>query len=42
MVVKLDTSENRSEIPTDFLNVVQEMDGEESLDRSCEKLRSIT
>jgi hypothetical protein len=38
MVLKLDTSENISEIPADFLNVVQEKDGEERLDRPCEKL----
>jgi len=37
MVLKLDTSENRSDTPANFLNVVQEKDGEERLDRSCEK-----
>jgi len=36
MVLKLDTSENRSEIPANFFNVVQEKDGEERLDRSYE------
>jgi len=37
MVLKLDTSENTSEIPANFLNVVQEKEGEVGLDRSCEK-----
>jgi hypothetical protein len=37
MALKFDTSENISEIPANFLNVVQEKDGEVSLDRSCEK-----
>ena len=38
----LDTSESRSEILGKFLNVVLEKDGEDRLDRSCEKWRSIT
>jgi len=32
----------RSETPGKFWNVVLEKDGEVQLDRSCEKLRSIT
>jgi hypothetical protein len=36
MLLKLDTSENISEIPANFLNLVQEKEGEVSLDRSCE------
>ena len=38
----VDTSESRSEIPGRFWNVVLEKDGENQLDRSCEKWRSIT
>ena len=34
---KFDTSERRSEIPGQFLNVVLEKDGEDQLDRSCEE-----
>jgi len=37
----LDTSGCRSEIPGKFRNVVLVKDGEEELDRSCEK-RSVT
>ena len=33
----LDTSKSRSEIPGKFWNVVLEKDGEDQLDRSCEK-----
>jgi len=33
----LDTSESRKEIPVKFWNVVLEKDGEDRLDRSCEK-----
>jgi hypothetical protein len=32
-----DTSEIRSEVPGKFWNVVLEKDGEDHLDRSCEK-----
>jgi hypothetical protein len=39
MVLKLDTSESRSEIPGEFGNVV--LDDGEQLDRSREKRRSI-
>ena len=39
---KLDTSESRSEIIWKFRNVVLEKDGEDPLDRSCEKRKSIT
>ena len=38
----LDTSENRSEISGKFWNVVLEKDGEDQLDRSREKWRSVT
>jgi hypothetical protein len=38
----LDTSESRSKIPGKFWNVVLEKDGEDQLDWSCEKWRSIT
>jgi hypothetical protein len=38
----LDTSESRSETPGKFWNVVLEKDGEDQLDRSCEKWGSIT
>jgi hypothetical protein len=38
----LDTSESRSEIPGKSWNVELEKDGEDQLDRSCEKWRSIT
>jgi len=34
---KLDTSNSRSEIPEKFWSVVLEKDGEDQLDRSCEK-----
>jgi hypothetical protein len=36
----LDTSKSRSDTPGKFLNVVLEKDGEDHLDRSCEKLKS--
>jgi len=35
----LDTSGNRSFLPEKFWNVVLEKDGEDQLDRSCEKWR---
>jgi hypothetical protein len=38
----LDTWESRSEITGKFWNVVLEKDGEDKLDRSCEKWRSFT
>jgi hypothetical protein len=38
MVLNLDTSEIRLEIPGKFLNVILEKDGEDQLDRLCEKL----
>ena len=38
----LDSLESRSEIPGMFLNVVLEKDGEDQLDRSHEKLRSVS
>jgi hypothetical protein len=38
----LDTSGSRPEIPVKFWKVVLEKDAEDQLDRSCEKLRSIT
>jgi hypothetical protein len=38
----LDTSESRTEIPWTFWNVVLEKNGEDQLDRSCEKRGSIT
>ena len=38
----LDASGSRSEIPGKFWNVVLEKDGEDQLDRSCEKWRSVT
>jgi len=38
----LDTSGSRSETPGKFWNVVLEKDGENQLDRSCEKWKSIT
>jgi len=38
----LDTSGNRSDTPGKFWNVVLEKDGEDQLDRSCEKWRSVT
>ena len=38
----LDASGSRSETPSKFWNVVLEKDGEDQLDRSCEKWRSIT
>jgi hypothetical protein len=37
----LDTSECRSEIPGKFRNVVLVKDGEEELDRSCEKKEAL-
>jgi hypothetical protein len=36
-----DTSENSSEVPGKFWNVVLEKDREDQLDRSCEKLRRV-
>jgi hypothetical protein len=36
------TSESRSEMPGKFWNVVLMKNGEDQLDRSCEKWRSIT
>ena len=38
----LDASGSRSETPGKFWNVVLEKDGEDQLDRSCEKWRSVT
>jgi hypothetical protein len=38
----LDTTEGRSEISGKFLNMMLEKDGEDQLDRSCEKCRSTT
>ena len=38
----LDTSETRKQIPEKFWNVVLEKDGEDQLDQSCEKCRSVT
>ena len=38
----LDASGSRSEIPGKLWNVVLEKDGEDQLDRSCEKWRSVT
>jgi len=38
---KLDTSDNRSEIPGNIWNVVLKKDGDH-LERSCEKWRSVT
>jgi hypothetical protein len=38
----LDASESRSEIAVKFWNVVLEKVGDDQLDRSCEKWRSIT
>ena len=38
----LDAPGNRSETPGKFWNVVLEKDGEDQLDRSCEKWRSVT
>ena len=38
----LDTSDSRSEVPGKFWNVVLEKDGEDQLDWSCEKWRSVT
>jgi hypothetical protein len=37
----VDTSESGSEVSRKFWNVVLEKNGEDQLDRSCEKLRSI-
>jgi hypothetical protein len=37
----LGTSKSRSETPGEFLNLVLEEDGEDQLDRSCEKWRNI-
>jgi hypothetical protein len=42
MVLKMDISEKRSEIPGKFQNVVLEKDGKDQLDRSREKRRSTT
>ena len=36
-----DTSESRSEMPGQFLNVVLEKDGGDKFDQSCEKCGSI-
>jgi hypothetical protein len=36
------TSESRSKLPGAFWDVVVEKDGEDQLDRSCEKWRNIT
>jgi hypothetical protein len=41
-VGKWDTSKSRPEIPGKFRNVVLEKDGEDQLDRSCEKWESVT
>jgi hypothetical protein len=41
-LVKCDASGSRSETPGKFWNVVLEKDGEDQLDRSCEKWRSVT
>ena len=38
----LDAPGNRSETPVKFWNVVLEKDGEDQLDQSCEKWRSVT
>jgi hypothetical protein len=38
----VDTSVSRSEVPGKFQNVVLEGDGEDQLDRLCEKRGSIT
>jgi hypothetical protein len=38
----LDASGSRSETPGKFWNVVLKKDGEDELDRSCEKWRSVT
>jgi hypothetical protein len=38
----LDASGSRSQTPGKFRNVVLEKDGEDQLDRSCEKWRSVT
>jgi len=38
----LDASGSRSEIPGKFWNVVLQKDGEDQLDRSCEKWRRVT
>jgi hypothetical protein len=38
----MDTPESRSEVSGKFWNVVLEKNGEDQLDRSCEKWRSIT
>ena len=42
LITYLDASGSRSEIPGKFWNVVLEKDGEDQLDRSCEKWRSVT
>ena len=39
---KVDASGSRSEKAGKFWNVVLEKDGEDQLDRSCEKWRSVT
>jgi len=39
---KLDSLASISETPRKFWNVVLEKDGEDQLDRSCEKRRSVT
>jgi len=38
----LDASDDKSETPWKFLNVVLEKDRKDKLDRSCDKWRSIT
>jgi hypothetical protein len=38
----LDASGSKSETPGKFWNVVLEKDGEDQLDRTCEKWRNIT
>jgi hypothetical protein len=38
----MDTSESRWEVPGKFSNVVLEKNGEDRMDRWCEKWRSIT
>ena len=38
----LDTSENRSEIPGKYLNVVLEKNGEDKFDQSCKEWSSVT
>ena len=40
--LNLETLESRSEIPENIWNVVLEQDGEDQLDGSCDKWRSVT